>query len=321
MNSMPEPQDFGRRRLDRKAWHNPLISIVVTHHNYAEHVEDALLSLINQTHWHWECVVVDDGSTTAERRQLRAIVGNIEDSRIRLIEREENGGQIPAFYTGLDATNGQFVCLLDPDDRYAETFLAELLAVHLNDTVFSPIACADQRILRGDEVITGIYGPSNLRFIAGDELPEAAPRRVFYHPPGSKGWHWTSTSGLMFRRAVLSVMRPHRPLAYMGCADSYLAQGAHRLGGALFLNRPLVYRGAHATNAWLSDAVYATAQKKKRADSIEYGSQARADVLEAIEANGAGEQLVVRNGRRGALSRWSRSLAKRWRRLTGGGRP
>ena len=49
----------------------------------------------------------------------------------------------------------------------------------------------------------------------------------------------------MFRRAALNLMRPYRPLGYKIQADAYLAQGAHLLGGTLFLTKPLIYRGIH----------------------------------------------------------------------------
>lgn len=310
------------QHLDRGKWHNPLISIVVTHHDYSDHLPDALLSLLDQTHQNWECVVVDDGSDDGHRLAAETIVMKMKEPRIRFITRE-NGGQIPAFFSGLDATTGEFVCLLDPDDRYDETFLAEMVDAHLGEAVFTPIACCEQRIVHNGTQITGVYSTLPIEFLEKDArtgravVPQTVVHQTLWIGPHVEGWHWTSTSAMMFRRAALDVMRPHRELGYRGSADSYLAQGAHLLGGTLRLTRPLIYRVAHADNAWLSDGIWASTQNKRKPGGSEESRRCLVDVIEAIKANGADHQL--RKAEKGKpLARWRRSIVKRWRKLTGG---
>jgi hypothetical protein len=311
------------QHLDRGKWHNPLISIVVTHHDYSDHVADALLSLLDQTHQNWECVVVDDGSDDGHRLAVETIIRQISDPRIRLLALSDNVGQIPAFFAGLDATTGEFVCLLDPDDRYDETFLAEMLDTHLSEAVFAPIACADQRVVHDGKAITGTYSTLPIRLLEKDqhtgyaEVPAAIAHRTFYIGAHQHGWHWTSTSAMMFRRAALDLLRPHRALGYRGSADSYLAQGAHLLGGTLRLTKPLIYRTAHSGNAWLCEGVYASTQNKRRPNGSEASRQCLVDVVEAIKANG-GEKNLATAQRKRPLVRWRNSIVKRWRKLTGG---
>ena len=252
-----EPQVI-RKSLDRAAWHRPLISIVVTHFNYSEHIEDALLSLLDQSYENWECVLIDDASEPAHRDRLKGILHTIGSDRIRLIEHRENLGQIPAFYTGLDATSGEFVCLLDPDDRYAGSFLEEALACHLNEAVYCPVVCTEQMLLAGSGLVTGIYSWRNRARMSpqgGAVLITPVKPQLLYHEPHKRGWHWTSTSAMMFRRAALRFLRPHKVLAYKGSFDSYMANGAHMLGGTLFFTKPLVYRGLHQANAWITAGV------------------------------------------------------------------
>src|SRR5262245_48170221 len=83
--------------FDRAKWHLPLVSIVVTHFNYSDHVTDALRCILDQTHDNWECVIVDDASLPAHRHALERILEEIGSPKIRLILLTENGGQIPAF--------------------------------------------------------------------------------------------------------------------------------------------------------------------------------------------------------------------------------
>jgi glycosyltransferase involved in cell wall biosynthesis len=344
-------------RLNRSKWFNPLISIVLTHFNYSELVKDALLSIIDQTYDNWECVVIDDASAPEHVSALERIVREIGADNIRLLKLPVNGGQITAFFAGLDATAGEFVCILDPDDRYDPTFLQEMLRAHLNETVLCPVAGCSQRPLKSDIVLGGTLTPHKLWHcteVANDVrmVPLGGPDYLLYFPPNlQQGWLWPSTSSLMFRRTALRFMRPPAPLGYKRAVDSYLAQGAHLLGGALFLTKPLVYRGVHETNSWISQNIFATGQILAHDHAEHRYLQARSDVLAAIhhhgatkylEANGAlvpepkaepciepsvellhvnaeppdAEGSVIGLGtRKPILRRWRRSIEKQWRRV------
>src|SRR5688572_4062712 len=131
-------------RLDRQKWHCQKISVIITHFNYSTFIGDALLSLLDQTHENWECVIVDDCSAPEERERLKQVVDAIGSPKIKVLWLPENVGQLSAFFAGFDETDGHFVCLLDPDDRYAETFLEEAVSAHLNKTIVCPIVCTDQ---------------------------------------------------------------------------------------------------------------------------------------------------------------------------------
>lgn len=315
------------RRLDRAKWHKPLVSVIVTHFNYSDHVEDALLSLLDQTHENWECVVMDDGSDPAHVLAVEAIIERIKSPKITLVRMEENAGQIPAFFAGLSYTKGEFVCLLDPDDRYAETFIEAALAVHMNPVTFCPIVSTDQQLLTAAGTITGVYAGHNLRSQINGGHDDAigrmhtgglATHQLLHIPADRPGWHWTSTSAMMFRRAALHYLRPHKVLGYRRAADSYLAQGAHLLGGTLFLDQPLVYRTVHASNSWLTEHIFSMAQDHGRREGKPQTRQCLMDVTEAIAANGA-PRIIPSNKRPGLLAKWRRSFDKRWRRLTGAG--
>ena len=311
------------RRIDRAKWHKPLVSIVVTHFNYTDHVMDCLLSIIDQTYENWECVVVDDVSDSGHVLALETIIHQIGHPRIKLHLMEENVGQIPAFFAGLDVTTGEFVCPLDPDDRYAEDFLERMVRAHHDPVLYVPIVSCDEMFLAGDAVLTGCYTSHKRQLFdawandATNTAPEPDVTDVVLHFPATKrGWHWSSTSAMMFRRRALRFLRPHKKLAYKRCLDSYLAHGAHLLGGTIFLTKPLVYRGVHKTNAYLTDAVMAMGQDLKRPEREQQGPQALADVKEAIIANGAGGELTLGPDRkRNMAQRLRRSLQKRLDRL------
>ncbi|HEY7551038.1 MAG TPA: glycosyltransferase family 2 protein [Hyphomicrobiaceae bacterium] len=283
-------------KLDRTRWHAPLVSVVVTHFNYSDHVEDALLSLLDQSHQNWECVVVDDASAPEHHERLNAIVSELACHKIRVVQNERNLGQIPSFYVGVDNSSGDFVALLDPDDRYAETFLQEAVAAHLDDTFMCPQVSADQYCVTEHGLTAATYmGHLALRRAAFETANlrafvknAAAPDRIFF-PPWWNDWLWSSTSAILFRRPALKYLRPHRPLAYRRAADSYLASGAHMLGGTLFLPKPLVYRRVHSRNGFLTADLFSMDQSKQRAGAEQWYLTCRRDVVEAMFHNGVAD--------------------------------
>jgi glycosyltransferase involved in cell wall biosynthesis len=303
------------KTLDRDAWHKPLVSIIVTHHNYSAHLEDCLRSLLDQTHGNWECVVVDDASDDTQRAIADLTVATMGEPRIRFLTLEANVGQIPAFYAGLDATKGEFVCALDPDDRYGQTFLEEMVAAHLNPIRYCPLIACDQHLLRNNQVITGVQTSHRASPMDGLAFGPRVDHLLRWFPASLPGWHWSTTSSMMFRRPALLAMRPNKTLGYKRQIDAYLAPGAHMLGGSMFLMKALIYRGVHDDNSWQRGDVWGQSQQPK---GPVMGAQCRADVIEAIIANGyEGDLARAKQGKRTAIQRWKRSLDKRWRRWTG----
>lgn len=295
--------------LDRAKWHKPLISIVITHHNYSGHIEDALLSILDQTHDNWECVVVDDASDDGHRLALEKIVADIACPKIKVIWLEQNVGQILAFFAGLERSTGEFVCPLDPDDRYGATFLEESLAGHLHPGLFCPVVCSDQYLLKGDAVISATTGKRG-SLDSRDELS-------FTHA-SVPGWHWTSTSSLMLRRTALEYLRPHKPIitargVEKKALDAYLAPGAHRLGGTIFISKPLVYRSIHADNSYLCGDLCTSFQSSARPDAICSAKDLLIYLKETLEIHKAPAIKGAPKTRRHLLAKWKRSLKKRCR--------
>jgi len=303
----------------------PLISIVITHHNYSNHLKGAIQSILGQTHTNWECVVVDDFSDRDHRQKALNIIDEINDDRVTVLLSESNEGQLPSFFAGLARTSGEFVCLLDPDDRYMPTFLEDSLTAHLNLYVMTPIVCSDQVLVsKRGQIGSGqrftTYQPAMTKRGVALEIPEGQKPSLLFFDASVPGWHCTSTSSMMFRRAAVNYMKPNRPLAYKACADVYLARGCHMLGGTLFLGKALVYRTLHDGNDWISDTIYASSQEKSRPDATWWDKETYQDVVQALLASGLSESAKDRIRRvkygpkRGPfhqVKRWGRSIKKR----------
>ena len=103
----------------------PLVSIIIPVFNCAHLIGSAVRSAQAQSEGRIEIIVVDDASTDG----TVAAVDNLaeRDARIRLLRMERNGGPGAARNAGLDAAGGEWVALLDADDRYHPQRLRRLL--------------------------------------------------------------------------------------------------------------------------------------------------------------------------------------------------
>ncbi|MHC5560401.1 glycosyltransferase [Kocuria sp. U4B] len=89
----------------------PLFSVVISTHNRADYLSEALSSVLCQTVDDFELIVVDDGSTdhTAE------VVASFGDDRIRYFPREQ-AGLAAARNHAMDVSRGRFTVVHDDDD-------------------------------------------------------------------------------------------------------------------------------------------------------------------------------------------------------------
>ena len=99
----------------------PFFTVVIPVYNRARELERALHSVLTQTCQDFEVVVVDDGSSD----NPQATVDALHDPRVRLV-RQENKGGAAARNRGFDEARGQFVALLDSDDRFLPQHLENM---------------------------------------------------------------------------------------------------------------------------------------------------------------------------------------------------
>ncbi|MEJ1938896.1 glycosyltransferase family A protein, partial [Nostoc sp. NIES-2111] len=208
-------------------YHRPAVTVIVPHHDLSEFLADALLSVQQQSYGNLSCIVVDDASEAQHAARARDAVAALNDRRFRFVEAPVNRGMVHAIYRGIDEAPASFTCVLDPDDRYAPEFLDRMLAVHLNRFAFAALACCDQYLYQiGDGIITATqytHGPERMGS-EWEESEEACHAAYGFHrflAPTEPGWHWSTTSSMMFRTDALKLIAPVGPLPYKGQGDSW----------------------------------------------------------------------------------------------------
>ena len=102
--SLPVTSDNNILLLD--CGRGPRISVVVVNYNYQSFIGDAVRSVLTQTYWNVECIVVDDGSTDQSRDVINTFSG------IRVIQ-QQNSGQTGAARAGLSCVTGEIVLFLE----------------------------------------------------------------------------------------------------------------------------------------------------------------------------------------------------------------
>jgi glycosyltransferase involved in cell wall biosynthesis len=110
----------------------PKVSVIVPAYNVRDYIEEALISLKQQSFKAFEVLVVDDGSTDGTAEIVRRFCDR--DSRFKLLQKP-NGGLSSARNHGMCHAIADYIALLDADDRYEPEKLAahiEILEQHDN---------------------------------------------------------------------------------------------------------------------------------------------------------------------------------------------
>lgn len=101
----------------------PTFSVVIAAYQAAETVGDAVRSALEQVWPAHQVIVVDDGSSDDVEGALRPFEGEVE------LIRKRNGGVASARNAGVEVATGEFVALLDADDRFHPRRLEALSAL------------------------------------------------------------------------------------------------------------------------------------------------------------------------------------------------
>jgi glycosyltransferase involved in cell wall biosynthesis len=90
----------------------PLVTVLLAAHDDAPFLGEAIDSILRQTLGDLELIVVDDASTD----ETAAVLGAIDDERLRVFRNEEQAGLAASLNRGLEHAQGRYVARLDADD-------------------------------------------------------------------------------------------------------------------------------------------------------------------------------------------------------------
>jgi hypothetical protein len=232
--------------------HDPVVSVIVTNHNYGHFLGDCLDSVLGQTRAAAEILVVDDhsgdGSDVVFERYADAVT----------VLRTAARGQAAAFNLGFKRARGSIVLFLDADDLLHPEALEVALA-HWSDDL--ALLSYGLETIDLDGRSTGLH-PYSLAADEGDNRPRLLRSRSVSGP-----FLFSPTTGNLFGRPFLEAVLPMPEARWRICADAYLVRAAALWGRSRALRRVLGrYRVHGANNYTRADSFDAWSMQRCRRD-------------------------------------------------------
>lgn len=102
----------------------PKISAIIPAYNVEKYVEKTLKSLIDQTFYDFEAIIINDGSTDNTEKIIKEV---LQDANFQWkLINQENQGVSAARNRGIIESKGEYICFLDADDYYHPSFLEKM---------------------------------------------------------------------------------------------------------------------------------------------------------------------------------------------------
>ncbi len=133
-----------------------LVSVIVPAYNAGPWIEEAVRSVLAQTHRELELIVVNDGSTDDTLARVLAI----GDARLRVVD-QANAGVSAARNMGLAVAQGEFICFMDGDDAMLPENIAMKLRGLLDhgvDWVYGDLLICDAHLKPAGPRLKGTDG-------------------------------------------------------------------------------------------------------------------------------------------------------------------
>ncbi len=140
-----------------------LVSIITPLYNSVAYLPDMIESVLSQTYYNWELLIVDDASSDNSVEIVESY--SKTDDRIKLICFEKNSGAAISRNKAIEEAKGRYIAFLDSDDLWsAEKLEKQIIFMKDHDVALS---------------YTSYYSIDEVRGKVIGEVP--IPRKVNYH--------------------------------------------------------------------------------------------------------------------------------------------
>ncbi|TAH33727.1 glycosyltransferase family 2 protein [Candidatus Saccharibacteria bacterium] len=145
----------------------PKISVVMSVYNAQEYLDEAIISILDQSFRDFEFIIIDDGSTDRTNEIIRHYAR--QDSRVKIVIHKKNLGITKGLNTGFKMARGKYIARMDADDvslrnrflkqyvymeRHPDVVVVGALAAYINDA--SQIYGVEPFLLDDPEIRTEI---------------------------------------------------------------------------------------------------------------------------------------------------------------------
>ncbi|WP_228285383.1 glycosyltransferase family 2 protein [Acinetobacter pollinis] len=215
------------------------VDIVMATYNGENYIREQIESIQKQNYEHWHLYISDDASTDGTVSIIKQMAS--DDSRIRLVSTDKQGGIIANFNKALSFSDANYIFLSDQDDIWMEDRLIKMLThfktIELQSPEKSILLFTDLELIRSDNTIISdsFYKYNNLN-----------PKNNMK----DNMLIWRSTvygCSTLFNKNLLHKSFPIPDYASMH--DQWLALNAQLNGGLFYYNYTSLKYRQHSNNA------------------------------------------------------------------------
>lgn len=225
-------------------------------YNYGRYLDRAIESCLNQAlgDYELEVLVIDDGSTD----ETPEICQRYQDS-IRVL-RSENQGFAASLTKAIHEASGDYVCLLDADDYFAQNKLVTILPYLQKGYLYIQnrkyIIDREGKVAEGKLARGGSTSSLCLNRAAALTLLPADDNELFFHPLNSAGHGIELSEPLTYYRIHDACMTNRQ---VPGAQHRYLARITHALADRLLV------MARESTCSWATTSMLQKISKEYRA--------------------------------------------------------
>jgi glycosyltransferase involved in cell wall biosynthesis len=213
-----------------------LVSVVIANKNCQEWLGESIPSALNQTYRNIEVIIVDDNSTDDSCRIVRSYAS--ADPRVKLIQSEKPLYISGARNLGIERASGEFIALLDADDRMLPEAIERQLTEFTKAKQRNPdtqMICFDAYIINEKGHRISRYMPAHLWGVVRDiDLPKRLGRMSAPEDDEVAGWSLPGT--WFFPRNTTARFHP----AWQSAESRPFLDQIRRSGGFCYVGDPVI---------------------------------------------------------------------------------
>lgn len=108
----------------------PLVSIIIPNYNHARYLEERIQSVLKQTYYNFEVIILDDKSTDNSLEVINKYKDN--PHIVKIVASEQNSGSpFKQWEKGFKLAKGELIWIAESDDSCEKTFLEKLVKEHI----------------------------------------------------------------------------------------------------------------------------------------------------------------------------------------------
>ena len=171
-----------------------MVSIVIPVYQISDYIERSIRSVMAQSYFDIECIIVDDGTGDDSIEKCERLVKGYDGPiRFLIIRHEVNMGLSAARNTGIDVATGDYIYFLDGDDEITPDCIEKLVLIAREHP--------DVEMIQGNSVM--IPNDKRIRVHVDRRMPEQLSSNGeivrYYH----KHWIPTSAWNKLIKRSFL----------------------------------------------------------------------------------------------------------------------